>query len=116
MYELLHRIGDDKCGNTFEAINTNTSERCVVRRERLSRITFKSEGKNLVDYRDVYMKGNELWFISEFCRCGSIETLLKEGKQFSEEELREIASCVLLALQSLHERSYVHGVALFLTK
>ena len=42
--------------------------------------------------------------------------LLKEGKQFSEDELREIASCVLLALQSLHERSYVHGVALFLTK
>ncbi len=57
MYELLHRIGDElalkremrssKCGNTFEAINTNTSERCVVRRERLSRITFKSEGKQM---------------------------------------------------------------------
>ena len=57
MYELLHRIGDElvlkqemrdsKCGSTFEAINTNTSERCVVRRERLSRITSKSEGKQV---------------------------------------------------------------------
>ena len=57
MYELLHRIGDElvlkqemrysKCGSTFEAINTNTSERCILRKERLSRIAFKSEGKQV---------------------------------------------------------------------
>ena len=57
MYELLHRIGDElalkqemrdrACGSTFEAINTRTSERCVVRKERLSRITSKSERKQV---------------------------------------------------------------------
>ena len=57
MYELLHRIGDElalkeemrdsKCGSTFEAINTRTSERCVIRKERLSKIASKSEGKQV---------------------------------------------------------------------
>lgn len=50
----------------------------------------------------------------EYYRYGSIASLLKEGKQFNENEIREITSCVLLALNGLHNQSYIHGVLFLL--
>ena len=47
----------------------------------------------------------------EYCQCGSIGTLLNSGYVLNEEELREIASCCLLGLDSLHKLNNIHGVS-----
>ena len=46
----------------------------------------------------------------EYCRRGSLSTLLKKGTRPNEHELREIATCCLFALYYLHNRNIIHGV------
>ena len=47
----------------------------------------------------------------EYCQCGSMRTLLNSGYMLNEEELREIASCCLLGLDSLHKLNIIHRVS-----
>ena len=47
----------------------------------------------------------------EYCQCGTIRTLLESGYVLNEEELREIVSCCLLGLDSLHKLSIIHRVS-----
>ena len=47
----------------------------------------------------------------EYCQCGSIRTLLNSGYVLNEEELREVASCCLLGLNTLHKLSIIHRVS-----
>ena len=46
----------------------------------------------------------------EYCDLGSLEELFAANYRMKEEELREIASCCLLGLDSLHSRNIMHGV------
>ena len=46
----------------------------------------------------------------EFCHCGSLGAFIRSRNRLTEEELREIASCCLLGLESLHAKSIIHGV------
>ena len=46
----------------------------------------------------------------EYCRCGSLESYLVSGNAFSEDELREIASCCLIGLHYLHCCNVIHRV------
>ena len=48
----------------------------------------------------------------EYCHCGSLAAFIEDGNQLKESELREIASCCLLALDFLHSRSVMHGVVI----
>lgn len=41
----------------------------------------------------------------EYCRCGSIRAYLNGGNRLNEEEIRDVASCVLLGLDYLHNRN-----------
>ena len=47
----------------------------------------------------------------EYCQCGSMRTLLNSGYMLNEEELREIVSCCLLGLDSLHKLNIIHRVS-----
>ena len=47
----------------------------------------------------------------EYCQCGSIRTLLNSGYMLNEEELREVASCCLLGLNTLHKLNIIHRVS-----
>ena len=47
----------------------------------------------------------------EYCQCSSIQTLLNSGYVLNEEELREIVSCCLLGLDSLHKLNIIHRVS-----
>ena len=47
----------------------------------------------------------------EYCHCGSIRTYLNSGYVLNESELREIASCCLLGLDSLHKLNTIHRVS-----
>ena len=47
----------------------------------------------------------------ECCQCGSIRILLESGYVLNEDELREIVSCCLLGLDSLHNMNIVHRVS-----
>ena len=47
----------------------------------------------------------------ECCQCGSIRLLLDSGYVLNEDELREIVSCCLLGLNSLHKLNIVHRVS-----
>ena len=47
----------------------------------------------------------------ECCQCGSIRLLLDSGYVLNEDELREIVSCCLLGLDSLHKLNIIHGVS-----
>ena len=47
----------------------------------------------------------------ECCQCGSIRLLLDSGYVLSEDELREIVSCCLLGLDSLHKLNIIHRVS-----
>ena len=48
----------------------------------------------------------------EYCHCGSLGKLIRNGNHFSESELREIASCCLLGLYYLHNSNIIHRVRL----
>ena len=41
----------------------------------------------------------------EYCRCASIRTYLNDGYWLKKEEIRDVASCVLLSLDYLHNRN-----------
>ena len=47
----------------------------------------------------------------EYCQCGSIRVLLESGYVLNEDELREIVSCCLLGLDSLHKLNIIHRVS-----
>ena len=47
----------------------------------------------------------------EYGQCGSIWTLLNSGYVLNEEELREVASCCLLGLDSLRKLNIIHRVS-----
>ena len=47
----------------------------------------------------------------ECCQCGSIRLLLDSGYVLNEDELREIVSCCLLGLDSLHRLNIIHRVS-----
>ena len=47
----------------------------------------------------------------EFCHYGSLKAFMKEGNQFSENEMREIASCCLFGLNYLHYNKIIHRVS-----
>ena len=46
----------------------------------------------------------------EYCRCGSIRAYLNDGNRLNEEEIRDVASCVLLSLVYIHNRNITHWV------
>ena len=48
--------------------------------------------------------------MTEYCDLGPLEELFAANYQMKEEELRDIASCCLLGLDSLHSRNIMHGV------
>ena len=47
----------------------------------------------------------------QYCQCGSMQALLNSGYVLNEEELRELASCCLLGLNTLHKLNIVHRVS-----
>ena len=47
----------------------------------------------------------------DYCRCGSLSSYIKGGNGLIEEELREVASCLLLGLEYLHSNNVVHRVS-----
>ena len=47
----------------------------------------------------------------EYCQCGSMRTLQNSRYVLNEEELRELASCCLLGLNTLHKLNIIHRVS-----
>ena len=47
----------------------------------------------------------------EYCQCGSMRTLLDSGYLLNEEDVREVVSCCLLGLDSLHKLNIIHRVS-----
>ena len=47
----------------------------------------------------------------EYSRVGSLESIMKQKCYCLEDVLREIASCCLLGLDSLHKKGIMHGVS-----
>ena len=47
----------------------------------------------------------------EYFECGSISTFLKRMNYLTEKELREIASCCLIAMSALRSKGLIHGVS-----
>ena len=47
----------------------------------------------------------------DYCRCGSLRSYIYSGNGLIEEELREVASCLLLGLEYLHGKHVVHRVS-----
>lgn len=46
----------------------------------------------------------------EYCRCGSVARIIRNGNRLTEEQIREITSCCLLGLNYLHNMNTIHGV------
>ena len=47
----------------------------------------------------------------DYCRCGSLRSYIYSGNGLIEEELREVASCLLLGLEYLHSNKVFHRVS-----
>ena len=47
----------------------------------------------------------------EYFECGSIATFLKRKNYFTWKELKEIASCCLIAMSALRSKGLIHGVS-----
>ena len=47
----------------------------------------------------------------EYSRVGSLESIMKQKCCCTEVVFREIASCCLLGLDSLHKKGIMHGVS-----
>ena len=47
----------------------------------------------------------------EYSRVGYRESIMKQKRHCTEDELCEIASCCLLGLDSLHKKGIMHGVS-----
>ncbi|KAM7456280.1 hypothetical protein BLSTO_02958 [Blastocystis sp. subtype 1] len=78
----------------------------VIRRE--SEMLTNCFSPFIVRYNGVIRNGNELWIVMEFCHCGSLAACIRNGNHFTEDELREIASCCLFGLYYLHQHNIIH--------
>ena len=47
----------------------------------------------------------------EYFECGSIAAFLKRKNYLTEKDLREIASCCLIAMSALRSKGLIHGVS-----
>ena len=48
--------------------------------------------------------------VMEYCRCGSVSRIFSKVNLLIEEQLREIASCCVLGLNTLHSSHIIHRV------
>ena len=47
----------------------------------------------------------------DYCHCGSLYSYIYSGNGLTKEELREVASCLVLGLVYLHSKHVVHRVS-----
>ncbi|KAK8832426.1 hypothetical protein WA577_002901 [Blastocystis sp. JDR] len=62
----------------------------------------------IVGYQGVYTKGKELWIVMEYCHCGSLGALIRNGNQLNVTALRDIMACSLMGLTYLHAKRIIH--------
>jgi serum/glucocorticoid-regulated kinase 2 len=62
----------------------------------------------LISLKHSFQSSNKIYFIMEFMKGGELFQHLKRVKQFSEEETKFIAGCVILALGHLHNKNYIY--------
>ena len=50
------------------------------------------------------------YVVMEYFECGSIAAFLKRKNYLTEKDLKEIASCCLIAMSALRSKELIHGV------
>ncbi|KAK8818134.1 hypothetical protein WA556_005955, partial [Blastocystis sp. ATCC 50177/Nand II] len=117
-YKFGELLGAGGFGEVYKAFDKGSGVYVAVKKTRLlqsdeelrseSELLMKCSSPFIVRYNGAIRKENELWIIMEFCHCGSLAACIRNGNHFTEDELREIASCCLFGLFYLHQHNIMH--------
>lgn len=120
-YQLKHRLGQNSGRQTWLAEDTRSSELVIVKLlafnpqmqwddlklfEREASVLSHLSNSSIPNYRDYFsIDDHILWFglVQDYIPGTSLKDLLKQGKRFSESEVKTIAANLLEILTYLHE-------------
>ena len=122
-YEILDRVGAGAMGTVFKARHAKLSRivaikvlrpslardtRYVERLRREARIVAALNHPNIVTGYDLGEEGGYHYFVMEFVEGRSLRALLAEWGIFPEEQVRNVAMQVALALDHAFQKSVIH--------
>ncbi|CAF0785211.1 unnamed protein product [Didymodactylos carnosus] len=118
-YQKTEKIGQGASGTVYIAIELSTGEEVAIKQMNLASQPKKeliineimvmklNKHPNIVNYKDSYLVGEELWVVMEYLPGGSLtdvvtETIMEEG------HIAAVCREVLQALEFLHKNQVIH--------
>lgn len=115
----LKKIGQGASGHVYTAVDTQTGHVVALKQMNLQQqpkkeliineiiVMKENTNKNIVNYVDSYLKGDDLWVVMEYLAGGPLtdvvtETIMEEG------QIAAVCKEVLQALSFLHKRNVIH--------
>ncbi|KAL3083045.1 hypothetical protein niasHS_010847 [Heterodera schachtii] len=118
-YRKVEKIGSGASGSVFTAIEVNTGAEVAIKQMNLSQqpkkeliineilVMRENKHRNIVNYLDSYLVGEDLWVVMEYLAGGSLTDVVTEC-QMEEGMIAAVCREVLQALEFLHSRHVIH--------
>jgi len=122
IFKHLKKIGEGSSGTVYSGTNSNNNEKIAVKtikfeKEKL-KITFKTLSQeiqmhmttrhpNIVQYKETFLKNDELWLIMEYCNGGSLTELISFNVM-TEAQISAVCKEILKALKFIHDMKRLH--------
>ncbi|KAI3422209.1 p21 protein (Cdc42 Rac)-activated kinase [Globodera pallida] len=118
-YKKVEKIGSGASGSVFTAIEVNTGAEVAIKQMNLSQqpkkeliineilVMRENKHRNIVNYLDSYLVGEDLWVVMEYLAGGSLTDVVTEC-QMEEGMIAAVCREVLQALEFLHSRHVIH--------
>ncbi|KAM4593450.1 serine/threonine-protein kinase 33 isoform 3-T4 [Odontesthes bonariensis] len=122
MYEFGRKLGQGSFGAVYEATHIETQTKWAIKE-----VCRPAAGSTMVEMVDneitilkqvnhahiihleaIYNTAEKIYFVTEHCKGGDLKQLLRQKTFFTEDETRNVISCLADAVAYLHKRDIMH--------
>ncbi|KAJ3371463.1 Protein kinase [Kappamyces sp. JEL0680] len=119
MYTKLKKIGQGASGSVYIARNNQTQEKVAIKQMDLAAqprkellvneiiVMKESQHPNIVNYRDSFMRGGDLWVVMELMEGGPLTDII-DNNTLTEAQIAAICMESIKGLLHLHLRNIIH--------
>jgi len=119
IYTKIKKIGQGASGSVYIARNNQSNEKVAIKQMDLAAqprkellvneiIVMKdSQHPNIVNYRDSFLRGGDLWVVMELMEGGPLTDII-ENNTLSEPQIAVICAETVKGLLHLHKRNIIH--------